>query len=251
VELEGEIMTYKPKEYWEKRLKKHPNLKGVGYTGLDETYNKYLYSLKASALDNILNKYSITIKGKSVLDVGCGTGFFIEYYSKMGAKKITGIDITKVSISMLKEKYPTYNFKVTDISDPNLNTKETFDIVNAFDVLYHIIADSKFKTAICNISRLCNSKGIILVSDVFGSRDIFPAEHVHFRNFKKYKRMLASNDIEVLTVFPMYYLMSQSFHLPALVLNKVSPFFYIIDKSLQKLKLPNGKNIKLLVGIKK
>ena len=159
MKLKGEIMTYKPKEYWEKRLESQPNLKGVGCAGFNETYNKYLYSLKASALDKILNKYSITIKGKSILDVGCGTGFFVDYYNKKGAKKITGLDITEVSVSMLKERYPACNFQVADISNPNINLEEKFDIINAFDVLYHITDDSKFETATNNISSLCAGGG--------------------------------------------------------------------------------------------
>ena len=243
-------MIYKPKEYWEKRLSNQPNLKGAGYGTQDEIYNKYLYSLKASALDKILNKHSIIIKEKSILDVGCGPGFFVDYYNKKGAKKITGIDITKVSISMLKEKYPTYNFQVADIGDPNLHCfKETFDIINVFDVLYHITDDERFETAISNISRLC-AGGHVLITDVFRKGEVVPAEHVHYRSLEMYKEILSKNNIEILDIFPMYYLMGRSFHLPAFVLNRISSIFYLADKSLQELKVPNGKNIKLLVGIK-
>ncbi|NMX21368.1 hypothetical protein C5S30_02800 [ANME-1 cluster archaeon GoMg4] len=254
MKLKGEIMTYKPKEYWEKRLESQPNLKGVGCAGFNENYNKYLYSLKVSALDKILNKYySITIKGRSILDVGCDTGFFVNYYHKKGAKKITGLDITKTSISMLKEKYPAYNFYVADISDPNhpLKLKEKFDIINAFDVLYHVTDNGKFETAINNISSLCLGGGYVLITDVFWKDDIIPAEHVRFRSLQKYKEILPKNNIEILDIFPIYYLISRGFYLPAFVLNRIGSIFCLVDKSLRGMKIPNGKNIKLLIGKKR
>lgn len=241
--------NYKPKDYWERRLEGQPDLRGVGCIGFNENYNNYLYSLKISALENVLNKYPIIIKGKSILDVGCGTGFFVDYYNKKGAKKITGVDITKKSISLLKEKYPFYNFQVADISEPDLYFKESFDIVNVFDVLYHITEDSQFEAAIHNISSLC-VKGYILITDIFSKNDIYPAEHVHFRNLQKYEKEFNKNNVEILEIFPVYQLMNQSFHLPSFILNRFCPILFFIDRNLQNIKVPNGKNIKLLVGVK-
>jgi len=116
---------------------------------------KERYDIVLGFLKNIAN--ISTFNNLLILDVGCGTGFFVDFYFKRGAKEITGIDITKTSISMLKEKYPAYNFYVADISDLNypVKLKEKFDIINAFDVLYHITDDSKFEMAMHNISSLC------------------------------------------------------------------------------------------------
>lgn len=90
----------------------------------------------------------------------------------------------------------------------------------------------------------------MLITDVFWKNDIMPAEHVHFRSYSKYKEILSKNRIEILDTFPMYYSMGRSFRLPAFLLNGFSQIFYLADKSLQELKVPNGKNIKLLAGIK-
>lgn len=248
-------MNYDPKEYWEKRLKDYPSLKGVGNIGFNERYNEYLYSLKVSALNRALSKNSIAVKNKRVLDVGYGIGFFINFWLKKGASEIVGIDITELSISILKEKYlnyPNCHFQVADISEPDLTLKfgGDFDIINVLDVLYHIADDEAFKKALNNILSLTRPGGYVLISDVFGDRDILPAEHVHFRSYREYKEML-QNRIEILDILPMYYLMNRSFHLPALLLNKLSPVLYLVDKNLQRLKVPNGSNIKLLVGIKR
>lgn len=243
------MTRYNPKEYWEKQLGTHFALRGVGCVSCNETYNKYLYFLKVSSLDKILNKYSIPIKEKSILDIGSGIGFFVDYYNKKGAKKITGMDITEISISMLKEKYPAYNFQVADISDPNLHFKEKFDIVNAFDVIYHITDDDRFEIAINNISSLCIGGGYVLITDVFREREAYV--HVHNRSLQKYKKKLTENSIEILDIIPIYYLMGRYFRLPTFVLNKFSPYLYSVDKALQRMKIKtNGRNIKLLIGKK-
>ena len=91
----------------------------------------------------------------------------------------------------------------------------------------------------------------MLITDVFWKDDIIPAEHVHYRSLETYKEILSKNNIEILDTFPIYYLISRGFHLPAFVLNKLSQIFYLVDKSLQEMKIPNGKNIKLLIGKKR
>jgi len=85
----------------------------------------------------------------------------------------------------------------------------------------------------------------MLITDVFWRNDIIPAKHVHFRSYRMYKEIFLKNAIEILDIFPMYYLMG--FHLPTFIMNKLSPVFYAIDKKLQKHGTPNAKNIKLLI----
>lgn len=243
-------MMYEPEKYWEDRLKTHFDITGVGYIGFNQTYNKYLYSLKLSSLEIALNHY-VAIREKSVLDIGCGTGFFVDYYNRKGVENITGVDITKISILRLSEKYPHYKFLIADIGDPNIYLKKRFNIVNAFDVLYHIVDDEKFKTALRNISSSCIKGGYVLITDCFWKMDITPATHVHHRSLRTYENELSKEGIKIVDIIPMYYLMNKRFHLPTIVLNKICPFFYLIDRNLQRKKVSNGRNMKLLIGKKK
>jgi len=91
----------------------------------------------------------------------------------------------------------------------------------------------------------------VLITDIFWKNNLVTAKHVKFRSLKKYKEVLPKNNIEILGIFPVYYLLNRTFHLPVLLLNKLGPIFYFVDKNLQKTKMLNGKNIKLLIGRKK
>ncbi|MBT4483617.1 MAG: class I SAM-dependent methyltransferase [Candidatus Latescibacteria bacterium] len=56
------------------------------------------------------------LKGKNVLDIGCGTGYFVEWYLEQGAN-VCGIDITSISVERLKQKHQS-EFYTQDITDP-------------------------------------------------------------------------------------------------------------------------------------
>ena len=69
------------------------------------------------------------IKGKKLLDVGCGAGVHIKKYLKKGAK-CRGIDISKSMIEMAKKNCPNVDFKVGSMT--KLPYKDSsFDIVTA------------------------------------------------------------------------------------------------------------------------
>jgi predicted rRNA methylase YqxC with S4 and FtsJ domains len=72
-------MTYKPKNYWQNRLKNNFKLRGVGHLSFDDFYNQWLYKAKIRTLEKALGTQGITIADKTVCDIGCGTGFFVEF----------------------------------------------------------------------------------------------------------------------------------------------------------------------------
>jgi len=247
-------MTYNPKDYWKKRLSSGFSLDKVGYIGFSEYYNKWLYRAKIRVLKRALSLYLIDVRDKTICDVGCGTGFFIEFYKFQGVKDIVGIDITTVSFKNLKQKYPEYNFIEEDISSNSVISKvaEKFDILNVFDVMYHITIDKKYEKAITNISNLTMPNGFIFITDRCGSKDIKPAEHVKFRSKKTYEEVLSKNGFEILTILPIYYLLNRpifgKFHrLGIKEDNLFAPIYYYLDSFL----LPHKRsNLNLIVAKK-
>jgi ubiquinone/menaquinone biosynthesis C-methylase UbiE len=200
---------YIPQKYWEKRLSKNFSLTGVGHSRFGLEYNVWLYRARLSVLRRLLKEKKINCSGRKLLDIGVGTGFYINFWEKLGVKHITGIDITTKAVSELKKRYPNYRFIKADVSKAGfLPINEKFDIVTAFDILFHIVKQDEFEQAIKNLKKLCHRNTIILVMDNF-LKECKPSRgHENDRTLKYYKNILSSNGIEIEGVRPIFYLMN-------------------------------------------
>src|SRR5205823_4921011 len=145
-------------------------------------YNLACYTLRREVLERALTGAGISLEGRTVLDVGCGTGFFTRYYVERGAR-VTGLDIAAVSIERLRERFPQARFILSDVSEAAL--AERFDIVNAFDVLYHITDDQRWEAALRNLAEAVAPGGVLLVTDRFSKFRRF-AEHNRPRTLDDY-----------------------------------------------------------------
>jgi ubiquinone/menaquinone biosynthesis C-methylase UbiE len=81
------------------------------------------------------------VKGKSVLDAGCGTGIFSIIFANNGAARVKGIDISEGSLETgrsLKEKFGLENIEFVKEDMLRLPFKdEEFDIVWAWGTVHH------------------------------------------------------------------------------------------------------------------
>jgi 2-polyprenyl-3-methyl-5-hydroxy-6-metoxy-1,4-benzoquinol methylase len=198
------------RKYWDERLRKYSSLEGVGCVGLGERFNYWLYKSKVRTVRRMMRKYKLSFKGLRILDVGCGIGFWIEYYLKQGAKEIVGIDISNVAIEFCRKKFQGYsNVKLwcNDLGTPlSSEWLGKFDIVNCFDVVYHVVDDRKFTMFMENICKALKPGGYILINDLFV--DYRGAPHVRFRNLNFYKLIFRKNNVQILDLMPMYFVLS-------------------------------------------
>jgi 2-polyprenyl-3-methyl-5-hydroxy-6-metoxy-1,4-benzoquinol methylase len=204
------IMTYysNPKKYWEERLTHNFGLGGVGNIGFAERYNRWLYRRKLRCLQAALR--GIRLQGKRVLDVGCGTGFFVEWYLGKGCQ-VTGIDITEISVNRLRETSPG-EFYTRDITAADYqNSKEKFDLVNMWDVIYHIVDKHAYSRALDNISNDLADGGLLLLTDFLGSTsDTRVAPHVLGRCLKTHAMNLQDRGFKLVEVRPLFKFLAKS-----------------------------------------
>ena len=206
-------MEFNPKDYWEERLSGDYSFRGVGDITLGVNYNNYIYKLRTYVINRLIRKSRIDIAGKRMIDIGPGTGFYVEQFKQHGCTDLCGIDITQKVVSELGNRYPAFRFYQADIGSADFTPPESgFDIASSFDVLYHIVEDRKFENAIKNISAMIKPGGIFLYSDYFlppGKR--YEITHMVCRDMNYVQDVLKSNDFTIEKKTPMFVLMNTSF----------------------------------------
>lgn len=202
--------TFNPNKYWEDRLTERNDLQGVGYLSLGKVFNVWSYRTRTYSFNLHLAKSGINLNGKKSIDIGSGTGYWIETLHDKKAKPITGVDLTTVAVKTLKSRFPYADFVQGDIGDNQLPEgvqAGAYDIVTCIDVLFHIVDDQRFEKAIANIADLLKPGGHFIFSDLFltngrtlrGVHQVCHSEEFLLQLFAKY-------NLEVVIRGPFLYL---------------------------------------------
>ena len=178
-------------EFWKRRMAKRPDLTGTGTSALPLSWQKWMYRGKKRAYRKILNEAGFSISGASVLDFGCGTGYFEDVWLDWGAKQADGIDIVPSNIDALKASHPDRSYVCADLgSEPEkIADLPEYDLVTAIDVVYHIVEDEPFAITLEALANRIKLGGWLLLTD--GMKDFSPAAHVQFRSVETWERELA------------------------------------------------------------
>jgi SAM-dependent methyltransferase len=113
--------------------------------------------------------------GMRLLDVGSGTGHWIDFFiSTFLVSHATGIEITDKMCAFLRGKYsgrPAVRIVNADVSSPSFFVQDLggpFEYISAIGVLFHIVDDDKWRSAIANLSAALSPEGLMFVGDEFG-----------------------------------------------------------------------------------
>lgn len=219
-------MQFDPQKYWQQRLEDKFDLDGVGYKGLSLRANKKLYEIRKISFERIVKKSLKFTKKLRVLDVGCGTGFYINLWQKLGVHEISGIDITEVSVRNLSEKYSNYNFYIKDITkDLEHEFYNKYDVVSFFDVIFHIVDDEKLENAIINFKKILKNDGLIFISDFFSNYPTIRKRHIVFRNKQEVYKLMIKHGFEIELRLPMFYLLDDPIDTNNRFIKRIFPYF--------------------------
>jgi SAM-dependent methyltransferase len=213
------MASYEPGEFWEGVLSSRGGLTGVGHGGYGPRYNRHLYAVKERAVRSALAKNGIDLRGKRVLDVGSGVGYFTNVARQLGRGSYTGFDITTTSGEHVRAIDPEATFETVDIAAPlpdDIKGLGRFDVVLMLDVAYHIVEPAKLEQALDNVWSFVEPGGHLLLVDTFGERELQPrvnpgaVPHVVFHSLPDYDRLLLSKpDANLLGLVPMYFLFNR------------------------------------------
>ena len=102
-------------------------------------YVAYMQAIERALL-RAFGDAAVTLAGARVLDVGCGTGYFLQRLHEYGADDCHGIDLMEDRVAKGRELYPTLEFHVgsaTELPFPD----GRFDLVTQFTCLSSILND--------------------------------------------------------------------------------------------------------------
>jgi 2-polyprenyl-3-methyl-5-hydroxy-6-metoxy-1,4-benzoquinol methylase len=223
-------VSYKPQEFWEQRLSEQFDLRGTGETALSLAYNRACYALRAEVVGAALARAGVSPRGRRVLDVGCGTGFWTDFYVARGAD-YTGLDIAQVSVDRLAARYPGQRFARADVADGVPGGP--FDLVNVIDVLYHVTDDARWQSALRHLAGAVSPGGLLLVTDVFSERVALAAHNV-MRPLSRYAGILDAAGLTREQLRPTHVLLNR--HLgPWRFLNRWPGVLLAADRALLSL----------------
>lgn len=132
------------------------NNAAIKYTE-DQEKSEYVESNKKI----VMNRFA-HFNGEKILDLGCGYGFFTDYFRSIGAN-VVGIDASQKMIEIAKERYPMTDFLVMDITKPMDFENRRFDMVFSNQVFMDV-ENIDFVFSECN--RLLKTSGILYYSIV-------------------------------------------------------------------------------------
>ncbi|HEU0013667.1 MAG TPA: class I SAM-dependent methyltransferase [Longimicrobium sp.] len=161
--------AYRPDEYWERLVGRRFDLREVGYPELSLAFNETMYAAMASTTRRGLRRLGVDparVRDARVLDVGSGVGFWVDFWAGLGARDITGVDLTRASTERLAERYPHFRFEQRDIGEPVPEAMlGAFDLVSVMSVFNHIPDPRRWETALENVGRMLRPGGVLLVMD--------------------------------------------------------------------------------------
>lgn len=224
----SQTQEFDTEEYWQERLSAVYDVDGVGYTGLSRSYNQWLYSVRRHNFHRVVREYDLGPSPR-VLDIGSGTGFYVDLWEERGVESIVGIDIAEVAVQNLQERYPDHTFLQGDISEPlPCGVENGFDVVSAMDVLFHIVDDTAYNQALNQIYELVRPGGYFVFTGNFLQAESKYSKHIVHRSLKDSRQALKEVGFAIEERTPVFMIMNEPVDSPPKMLSSLWPRIFRI-----------------------
>lgn len=205
------LPDYEPERFWDERYTSL-DLTRSGHRDLPQAYNRWLYRRKQAVLKRALQRAGWSGTGHRLLEVGAGTGAYIDFWQRLGVASITGLDISGTAAAHVQQRYPQHRFVKRDVTEPGLSAEcgTAFDLVTALDVMYHVVDDDKLQIALVNVAQVLRPGGLFAIHDQFLHRTTEHHGYIRWRSLADWQRLLDTAGFEVVSREPIFFCMIQT-----------------------------------------
>lgn len=208
------------RSFWERRLDGDWTEAGVGYRALGRSFNTWMYRVRRTVFAREIVRLGVGADSR-ILDIGSGTGFYIECWQDAGASDIVGCDLTEAAVDRLRRRFPDVTFVRADAADVATDfAPASFDAVSCMDVLFHITDDEHYASAIKGVADVLRPGGHFVLSENFLHRAEQRGEHQANRTASAIRSLLGDAGFDIVRRVPMLVLMNAQVDAP-LVWRKV------------------------------
>jgi SAM-dependent methyltransferase len=231
------------REKWNDRYSEF-SLSESGWFNAGEALNARIYACKRQALRRSIAALGLTVDRRwSVLDAGCGQGYFANFYrAEYPLTSYLGVDISDRAVAHLRRTVAGAEFEVADLCHRDESDSRTFDLVQSLEVLHLILDDDMVVRAVDNMARRLKPGGAVLLTAALPEETVQREGYLRYRSRAFWQAAIASLGLRLTAERPMYY------WLPAggpagkylrYALNTIGPgALYAIDRAAFGLGLP-------------
>lgn len=244
---------YRLKESWDKRYREEW---GAGTKTHTNKGNIQFYRAKHDALDRCLKAINGTFSGKDILDAAGGTGAFIDYYLRRGAKSVTIMDYSKIAIRWVNDKYKEDDLVkayVADLTTSFTEGLDEYDYVLVMEAIFLLPEEESLHRALVNLASHLKVGGYLIISDLFGDKELKPCSYVAYRPKSMFETFLAEAGVRVITYVPQTVLFNRRiFGVVQPLIENIGFLYYWLDRLAQAkgLRAPKNLDIKYLIGVR-
>ena len=152
------------------------------------------YGKDAKALEGIIRRYKES-DGSELLEVGCGTGSYLEHFNKKFS--CTGLDISKDMLEIARAKN-LKNVRLIEDDMVRMKIGKRFDVVLClFGVLPYIKTYSNLRKAIKNFSKCMRNGAVLVIDPWYTTTDGKGGTKYHYKEGIPYMATYDSEDLKI------------------------------------------------------
>jgi SAM-dependent methyltransferase len=134
------------------------------YSWASPGYRFYIQELEWALLRE-LDRAGVALAGADVLEVGCGSGYFLHRMKEYGAATAAGIDLMEDRVAQARERYPTLDVVAGDAAALPFDDGR-FDVVTQFTCLSSVLDPGLRRAIAAEMWRVCRPGGAVVSFDM-------------------------------------------------------------------------------------